>query len=150
MLNLVVRSFGWIALLVNYGLVNNLLVELGLIGHPVKLISNFTSVMIGMPHIYLPFIVLMLAAAIRNLPRVVKAAAASLGSSRAHVFFAVTLPLTAPSQGLRGRRTKQDHLHPTSMKVECVLMTEWVCPPHRYRLFEARVDSASFYPQWVA
>jgi putative spermidine/putrescine transport system permease protein len=96
MLNLVVRSFGWIALLANHGLVNNLLVELGLIAHPVKLIFNFTGVMIGMTHIYLPFMVLMLAAAIRNLPRDVEAAAASLGSSRAHVFFAVTLPLTAP------------------------------------------------------
>jgi putative spermidine/putrescine transport system permease protein len=96
MLNLVVRSFGWIALLANHGLVNNLLVELGLITHPVKLIFNFTGVMIGMTHIYLPFMVLMLAAAIRNLPRDVEAAAASLGSSRAHVFFAVTLPLTAP------------------------------------------------------
>jgi len=96
MLNLVVRSFGWIALLANHGLVNNFLIDLGLIARPVKLIFNFTGVMIGMTHIYLPFMVLMLAAAIRNLPRDVEAAAATLGSSRAHVFFAVTLPLTAP------------------------------------------------------
>jgi putative spermidine/putrescine transport system permease protein len=96
MLNLVVRSFGWIALLANHGLINNLLLQLGLIAHPVKLIFNFTGVMIGMTHIYLPFMVLMLAAAIRNLPRDVEAAAATLGSSRAHVFLAITLPLTAP------------------------------------------------------
>jgi putative spermidine/putrescine transport system permease protein len=96
MLNLVVRSFGWIALLANHGLVNNLLVELGLIAHPAKLIFNFTGVMIGMTHIYLPFMVLMLAAAIRSVPRDVEAAAAMLGSSRVHIFFAVTLPLTAP------------------------------------------------------
>jgi putative spermidine/putrescine transport system permease protein len=53
MLNLVVRSFGWIALLANHGLVNNLLVDLGLIARPVKLIFNFTGVMIGMTHIFL-------------------------------------------------------------------------------------------------
>ena len=79
MLNLVVRSFGWIALLANHGLVNNFLIDLGLIARPVKLIFNFTGVMIGMTHIYLPFMVLMLAAAIRNLPRDVEAAAATLG-----------------------------------------------------------------------
>jgi len=96
LLNLVVRSFGWIALLANRGLVNNLLTQLGLIEAPVKLMFNLTGLMIGLTHIYLPFMVLMLAAAIRNVPRDVEAAAATLGSSRAHVFAAVTLPLSAP------------------------------------------------------
>ena len=96
MLNLVVRSFGWIALLANHGLVNNLLIELGLISSPLKLMFNLTGLMIGLTHIYLPFMVLMLVVAIRNVPRDVEAAAAVLGSSRAHVFAAVTLPLSAP------------------------------------------------------
>jgi putative spermidine/putrescine transport system permease protein len=96
MLNLVVRSFGWIALLANRGLVNNLLIQLGLIATPLKLMFNLTGLMIGLTHIYLPFMVLMLAAAIRNVPRDVEAAAATLGSTRLHVFAAVTLPLSAP------------------------------------------------------
>ena len=96
LLNLVVRSFGWIALLANRGLVNNLLTELGLISSPLKLMFNLTGLMVGLTHIYLPFMVLMLVAAIRNVPRDVEAAAATLGSSRAHVFAAVTLPLSAP------------------------------------------------------
>jgi len=96
MLNLVVRSFGWIALLANRGLVNNLLIQLGLISTPLKLMFNLTGLMIGLTHIYLPFMVLMLVAAIRNVPRDVEAAAATLGSSRLHVFTAVTLPLSAP------------------------------------------------------
>lgn len=96
LLNLVVRSFGWIVLLANRGLVNNLLMQLGLISAPIKLMFNLTGVMIGLTHIYLPFMVLMLVAAIRNIPRDVEAAAATLGSSRAHVFFSVTLPLSAP------------------------------------------------------
>jgi putative spermidine/putrescine transport system permease protein len=96
MLNLVVRSFGWIALLANHGLVNNLLLDLGLIGAPLKLMFNLTGLMIGLTHIYLPFMVLMLVAAIENIPRDVEAAAATLGSGRLHVFAAVTLPLTAP------------------------------------------------------
>ncbi|MBT9290294.1 ABC transporter permease [Prosthecodimorpha staleyi] len=96
LLNLVVRSFGWIVLLANRGLVNTLLMQLGLISAPIKLMFNLTGVMIGLTHIYLPFMVLMLVAAIRNIPRDVEAAAATLGSSRAHVFFSVTLPLSAP------------------------------------------------------
>ncbi|TCR62314.1 ABC transporter permease [Bosea sp. BK604] len=96
MLNLVVRSFGWIALLTNRGLVNNLLIDLGLISTPLKLMFNLTGLMIGLTHIYLPFMVLMLVAAIQNVPRDVESAAATLGSSRIHVFTSVTLPLSAP------------------------------------------------------
>lgn len=96
LLNLVVRSFGWIALLANRGLVNNLLIQLGLISAPLKLMFNLTGLMIGLTHIYLPFMVLMLVAAIRTVPRDVEAAAATLGSGRLHVFYAVTLPLSAP------------------------------------------------------
>ena len=96
LLNLVVRSFGWIALLANRGLINTMLQQLGAITTPVKLMYNMTGIMIGLVHIYLPFMVLMLVAAIRNVPRDVEAAAATLGSSRMHVFWAVTLPLSAP------------------------------------------------------
>ncbi|MBP0437333.1 ABC transporter permease [Tianweitania sediminis] len=96
MLNLVVRSFGWIVLLTNRGVVNNLLIDLGVIETPLKLMFNLTGVMIGLTHIYLPFMVLMLVAALQNVPRDVESAAATLGSSRLHVFRAVTLPLTAP------------------------------------------------------
>lgn len=96
LLNLVVRSFGWIALLANRGLVNNQLTQLGLISSPLKLMYNLTGLMIGLTHIYLPFMVFMLDAAIRNVPREVEAAAATLGSNRLHVFTAVTLPLSAP------------------------------------------------------
>jgi putative spermidine/putrescine transport system permease protein len=96
MLNLVVRSFGWIALLANRGLVNNLLLDLGLIGAPIKLMFNFTGLVIGLTHIFLPFMVLMLVAALQNVPRDVEAAAATLGAGRLDVFASVTLPLTAP------------------------------------------------------
>lgn len=96
MLNLVVRSFGWIVLLTNRGLINNLLIDIGLIAQPLRLMFNITGLMIGLTHIYLPFMVLMLVAALQNVPRDVEAAASTLGSTRFHIFRAVTLPLTAP------------------------------------------------------
>ena len=97
LLNLVVRSFGWIVLLANRGLVNNVQIQLGVISAPIKLMFNLTGLMIGLTHIYLPFMVLMLAAAIKNVPKDVEAAASTLGSTRLHVFTSVTLPLSMPS-----------------------------------------------------
>lgn len=96
LLNLVVRSFGWIALLANRGLVNNLLTDLGLIERPIKLMFNLTGLLLGMSHIFLPFMVLMLVPVIQAIPRDVRAAAYTLAASRPRVFWSITLPMTAP------------------------------------------------------
>lgn len=93
-LNLVVRSFGWIALLSNRGLINQALQDLGITDEPVRLIFNFTGIFIGLTHIYLPFAVLVLTAAIRSIPPELEAAAVSLGSSPLKTLATVTLPLS--------------------------------------------------------
>ena len=96
LLNLVVRTFGWIALLAQNGLVNQALQALGLVDGPVKLLFNFAGVLIGMTHIFLPFMVLVLIGAIQNIPRDVEDAARVLGASWGAAFLRVTLPLSAP------------------------------------------------------
>ncbi len=96
LLNLVVRSFGWIVLLAPRGLLNNLLVDAGLIERPLKMMFNLTGVWVGMTHIFLPFMVLMLVPVIQAIPREVEEAAATLSASRARVFWSVTLPMSAP------------------------------------------------------
>ena len=96
LLNLVVRSFGWIALLANRGLVNNLLIDVGLIERPIKMMFNLFGLLVGMSHIFLPFMVLMLVPAIQAIPKDVQAAAYTLAASRARVFWSVTLPMSAP------------------------------------------------------
>ena len=50
LLNLVVRTFGWIALLAQNGLVNQALQALGLVDGPVKLLFNFAGLLIGLTH----------------------------------------------------------------------------------------------------
>tara|TARA_R110002020_G_scaffold375654_1_gene586875 strand:+ start:12950 stop:13801 length:852 start_codon:yes stop_codon:yes gene_type:complete len=95
-LNLVVRSFGWITILANRGIVNNLLIDLGIVDAPVKLLFNLTGLVIGLTHIYLPFMVLMLLSAIQNIPREVEQAAETLAAGRIRIFFTITLPLSAP------------------------------------------------------
>ena len=96
LLNLVVRTFGWIALLAQNGLVNQALQAVGATDGPVKLLFNFAGLLIGLTHIFLPFMVLVLIGAIQNIPRDVEDAARVLGASWASAFFRVTLPLSAP------------------------------------------------------
>ncbi|SMF32152.1 putative spermidine/putrescine transport system permease protein [Tistlia consotensis] len=96
LLNLVVRSFGWIVLLSNHGLVNDLLIALQLIERPLKLMFNFTGLLVGLSHIFLPFMVLVLIGTIQNIPRDVEDAARTLGASRWTVLREVTLPLSLP------------------------------------------------------
>lgn len=96
LLNLVVRTFGWIALLANRGLVNDTLIALGLIETPIKLLFNFSGLLIALTHIFLPFMVLVLVGVIRNLPRDVEDAARVLGAGWAATFFRITVPLSMP------------------------------------------------------
>jgi putative spermidine/putrescine transport system permease protein len=96
LLNLVVRTFGWIALLAQNGLVNQALQALGLVDAPVKLLFNFAGLLIGLTHIFLPFMVLALIGAIQNIPRDVEDASRVLGASWGATFLRVTLPLSAP------------------------------------------------------
>jgi putative spermidine/putrescine transport system permease protein len=96
LLNLVVRTFGWIALLAQNGLVNQALQLLGIVDAPVKLLFNFAGLLIGLTHIFLPFVILVLIGAIQNIPRDVEDAARVLGASWGATFVRVTLPLSAP------------------------------------------------------
>jgi putative spermidine/putrescine transport system permease protein len=96
LLNLVVRTFGWIALLARRGLVNQWLIGLGITEEPLRLMFNFTGLLIGMTHIFLPFMVLVLVAVIQNVPRDVEDAARTLGAGWWAVFARVTLPLSVP------------------------------------------------------
>ncbi|MCG8359724.1 MAG: ABC transporter permease [Kiloniellales bacterium] len=96
LLNLVVRSFGWIALLARNGLINEFLIGLGIIDEPLALIFNLTGLIIGMTHIFLPFMVLTLIGAIQTIPRDVEDAAGVLGANRLTTFWKVTCPLSLP------------------------------------------------------
>jgi putative spermidine/putrescine transport system permease protein len=95
LLNLVVRTFGWIALLARRGLVNQWLMGLGITDEPLRLMFNFTGLLIGLTHIFLPIMVLVLIATIQNIPRDLEEAAGVLGASRFATFTRVTLPLSA-------------------------------------------------------
>jgi len=90
----VTRAYAWLVILGNRGLINQFLTLLGLPN--IKLVYNETGVVIGVVHFLLPFFVLTLLAALKNIPVSLEEAARNLGASRARVFLHVVLPLSLP------------------------------------------------------
>jgi putative spermidine/putrescine transport system permease protein len=93
---IVVRTFAWMALLSDKGVVNQTLISLGLISQPLKLMYNETGIVIGLVHIYVPFMVLTLTGVIGRIDERLEQAAENLGASPARAFLEVTLPLSLP------------------------------------------------------
>jgi putative spermidine/putrescine transport system permease protein/spermidine/putrescine transport system permease protein len=94
--SLLVRTYAWLVLLQRKGIVNNLLVESGLIDKPLPLVNNLTGTVIGMTHVMIPFLVLPLYAAMRSIDGTYVRAAANLGASPTKAFWQIYLPLSLP------------------------------------------------------
>lgn len=95
-LSFLARTFSWIILLQRHGVVNNLLVGIGLTDQPFELVYNKLGVYIGMVHILLPFMVITLVPAMRAIDPSYVRAALSLGASPSKVFRQIYLPLSLP------------------------------------------------------
>ena len=94
----VVRTYGWIVILFENGLINNALAAVG-IGR-VRMIFNKTGVTIGLTEILMPYMILALMAGFGKLDARIEEAAASLGASPMRVFRHIVLPLTLPGIAL--------------------------------------------------
>ena len=93
---IVVRTFAWMTLLGDRGVINTTLQWLGAIERPLPLMYNELGVIVGLVHIYVPFMVLTLVGVIGRIDRSLEEAARGLGASRARTFLEVTLPLSLP------------------------------------------------------
>jgi putative spermidine/putrescine transport system permease protein len=91
-----VRTTAWVLLLQREGLVNQLLIWLGLIREPLALIFNRAGVYIAMTHVLAPFLILPLYSVMKGIPREHMRAAASLGAPPVAAFLRVYLPQTMP------------------------------------------------------
>lgn len=94
--SLLVRTYAWMLLLQRRGVVNDAMIDLGIIEKPLVLMHNFTGTTIGMLHIMLPFMVLPLYATMRRIDNELLLAAANLGASPRHAFWWVFFPLSKP------------------------------------------------------
>ena len=93
---IVVRTFAWMTVLGDRGVINVTLQSLGLADKPLPLMYNELGVVIGLVHIYVPFMVLTLVGVIGRIDRALEEAARGLGASRFRTFVEVTLPLSLP------------------------------------------------------
>ena len=93
---IVVRTFAWMTLLSDKGVVNQTLMSLGVIGQPLKLMYTETGIVVGLVHIYVPFMVLTLTGVIGRIDERLEQAAENLGASPLRAFVEVTLPLSLP------------------------------------------------------
>jgi len=91
-----IRVYAWIGLLKGHGLINNLLLDLGLVQQPLPLIDNAFAIYVGLTYSYLPYMVLPLYAALEKLDPVLIEAAFDLGCRPARAFWRVTFPLSLP------------------------------------------------------
>ena len=108
--SLLVRTASWKVLLQQQGVINDILVWLGLVADDARLvmINNATGTIIAMTHILLPFMILPLYSVMKTIPPTYVRAAKSLGANDWTAFWRVYFPQTVPGH----RRRRHPRLHP--------------------------------------
>ncbi len=91
-----IRTYAWMFLLRDTGLINTVLQKLGLIHDPLPLLYNNGAVVLGLVYSYLPFVVLPIYATLERLDRTLLEASADLGARPWATLTHVTIPLSAP------------------------------------------------------
>lgn len=99
--SLLVRTTSWIVMLQREGVVNDILVALGLLDpeHRIQMIYNLNGTIVAMTHILLPFMVLPLYSVMKTIPPSYMRAARSLGANPFRAFWKVYVPQTIPGVG---------------------------------------------------
>ncbi|MEW9585598.1 ABC transporter permease [Paraburkholderia sp. DGU8] len=92
----VVRAAGWMVMLGNAGFVNAMLIALGVVDQPVRLLYTPFAVMAGTTAVVLPYMILTLQSVLEGLDFSIEEAARNLGASFAQTLARVVLPIAAP------------------------------------------------------
>lgn len=92
--SIIMRTFGWTVLFARKGLINNWLIEWGLIARPLRLIDTELMVYIGLTHVLVPFMVLSITAVLQGIDERLEESAQILGASPLRAFLRITLPLS--------------------------------------------------------
>lgn len=95
-ISFLLRVYAWMGLLNNYGVINNVLMWLGVIDQPIQLMYTDFAVFVGLAYSYLPFMILPLYASLERMDIDLVEAAQDLGASRTRSFWDITWPLAKP------------------------------------------------------
>lgn len=96
LVSIVVRTFGWMVLLGNRGVINMALRDWDLIDRPIRILFTPAAVLIGLVHVFLPFMVIAILSSLLQQDRKLEEAGRILGGTRWQTFRRVTLPLSMP------------------------------------------------------
>lgn len=94
--NSLIRLYGWIIILQKKGVLNFILLKLGVIEKPLALLYSYPAIVIGMVYVLLPFMIMSVYSSAEKLDWSLVEAARDLGASKMQAFLTVTLKLTVP------------------------------------------------------
>jgi len=98
----IIRTMSWINILGVSGALNTFLLAIGAISEPIEMLYNEQSVILGLVHFLLPFMVLNVYVSIDGIDESLESAARSLGCTSWRAFLEVTLPLSVPGLAAGG------------------------------------------------
>ena len=90
------RTYGWIILLGNTGIINNILIKLNIIQSPLNMMYKFSTTLIGTAYMLIPFMIIAIYNSVDKLDKSLLEASYDLGASKRQTFLNITLPLTLP------------------------------------------------------
>lgn len=93
-INMLVRTYAWVGILQENGIINNLLGLMGI--GPVKLLNTDFAVILGMVYNFIPFMILQIYTALSKMDPSYLEAASDLGANKVESFLRITLPLSLP------------------------------------------------------
>lgn len=90
----IIRTMSWINILGVSGAINSLLISLSIISEPIQMLYNQVTIVLGLVHFLLPFMILNIYVSLEGIDVTLEDAACSLGATRWQSFLEVTLPLS--------------------------------------------------------
>ena len=90
------RTYGWVILLGNWGIINNVLMALGLVDQPLQMMYRFGTTLVGTAYMLIPFMIIAVYNSVDKLDKSLLEASYDLGASKRQTFLRVVLPLTIP------------------------------------------------------
>lgn len=103
--SILVRTTAWVVVLQTHGVLNDMLMRMGLTNQALSLIYNRFGVLVAMTHILLPYAILSLYSVMKGVPNLYVKAARSLGAGPIRSFFEAYFPQTLPGVGAAGMLT---------------------------------------------
>jgi spermidine/putrescine transport system permease protein len=91
-----IRTYAWVTILKNEGLLNSVLIQYGLIAQPFEMLYTPGAVILGLVYTFLPFMILPIYTSVEKLDNALVEAAFDLGAGPLRAFSKVIVPMTSP------------------------------------------------------